>query len=81
MAPRLEKTAVEKIDVVDIFRKSEDVLPIVESAIKMGAKIIWMQEGIINNEAADMARAAGLSVVMDHCMLKEHRKLSAWIYD
>ncbi len=65
----------EKIDVVDIFRRSEFVMPIVESAIRMGAKAVWMQEGVADEEAAQRARAAGLKVVMDRCMLKEHRRL------
>lgn len=62
------------IDVVDIFRRPEDVLPIVDEAIKIKAKVIWMQEGIINEEAAEKAGKAGLEVVMDHCMLKEHKR-------
>jgi len=65
----------EPVDVVDIFRRSEAVLPIVEDAIKIGAKAVWMQEGVINEEAASLAKEAGLLVVMDRCMLKEHRKL------
>jgi predicted CoA-binding protein len=64
-----------KIDVVDIFRNSEDVPPIVDEAIKIGAKAIWMQEGITNGEAASKARDAGLLVVMDKCMRKEHLRL------
>jgi uncharacterized protein len=60
------------IDLVDIFRKSEDVLPIVEEAIARGAKAIWMQEGVVNEEAAARAAQAGLPVVMDHCWRKEH---------
>lgn len=63
------------IDVVDIFRRSEDVMPIVEEAIERGARVIWMQEGIRNEEAAKMAEDAGLEVVMDRCMLKEYRRL------
>ena len=63
------------VDVVDIFRKSEDVLPIVEEAVKVGAKTVWMQEGVINEEAAEYARKAGLRVVMDRCMLKEHQRI------
>lgn len=59
------------VDVVDIFRRSEDVLPIVEEAIVIGTKAVWMQEGIVNEEAAAEARKAGLLVVMDHCMRKE----------
>ncbi|NIQ39587.1 MAG: CoA-binding protein [Proteobacteria bacterium] len=65
-----------EIDVVDIFRKSEDVPPVVEEAIKTNAKTVWMQEGIINEEAAQKAEAAGLRVVMDRCMLKEHRRFT-----
>ena len=60
------------IDLVNIFRKSEDVLPIVEEAIAHGAKAIWMQEGISNEQAAIRARESGLLVVMDRCWLKEH---------
>ncbi len=65
----------EPVDVVDIFRRSDDVLLIVEEAIKIGAKAVWLQEGIINEQAAARAREAGLMVVMDKCMLKEHQKL------
>jgi predicted CoA-binding protein len=65
----------ESIDVVDIFRRSEEVSPIIEEAIKIGAKAVWMQEGVVNEEAAARARKAGLMVVMDKCMLKEHQKL------
>jgi predicted CoA-binding protein len=65
----------ESVDVVDIFRRSEEVLPIVKEAIRIGAKAVWMQEGVINEEAAAWAREAGLMVVMDKCMLKEHQKL------
>ncbi len=67
----------EHIDVVDIFRRSEDVPPIVEEAIKVKASAVWMQEGVIHDEAAERARRAGLRVVMDKCMLKEHQRLSA----
>ena len=65
----------EKIDVVQVFRKPEDVPPVVESAIKVGAKTVWMQEGIVNEEAAQKAREAGLQVVMDACMRVTHRRL------
>ena len=65
----------QKVEVVDIFRRSEDVPPIVDEAIKIGAKAIWMQEGIINNSAAEKAQSAGLLVVMDKCMRKEHIRL------
>jgi predicted CoA-binding protein len=65
-----------KIDIVNIFRKSQYVPEIVEQAIRMGARAVWMQEGVIHEEAAAKARAAGLDVIMDRCILKEHRKLS-----
>jgi predicted CoA-binding protein len=64
----------EKVDIVDIFRRSEYVPDIVDSAIRIGAKSIWMQEGVIHSEAAEKARAAGLFVVMDLCILKEHAR-------
>ena len=64
----------EKIDIVDIFRRAEEVAPAVESAIRVGAKVVWMQLGIENEEAAEKARAAGLVVIEDACILMEHRK-------
>jgi len=64
-----------KVEVVDIFRKSEDVPPIVEEAIQRGAKVIWMQEGITHKEAGEKAEKAGLKVIMDRCMKKEHQRL------
>jgi hypothetical protein len=67
----------EPVDLVNIFRQSQFVPEIVEAAIRIGAKGIWMQEGVIHEEAAGQAREAGLEVVMDHCILKEHRKLVA----
>ena len=67
----------ETVDVVDIFRRSEGVPPIVEEAIKIGAKAVWMQEGVINKEAAARAMEAGLLVAMDRCMLKEHQKMQS----
>jgi uncharacterized protein len=67
----------EHVDIVDIFRRPECVPEIVDSAIRIGAKGIWMQEGVVNDEAAGKARAAGLEVVMDRCILKEHRKMLA----
>ena len=70
---RLENVP-EKIDIVDVFRRSEYVPEIVESAIRIGAPTVWMQEGVIHEEAAARAREAGLKVVMDRCLLKEHRK-------
>jgi len=64
----------EMIEIVDVFRRSEDVPPVVEGAIRVGAKVVWMQLGIENAEAAARARAAGLIVVEDACVLVEHRR-------
>ena len=71
--PRLEDVP-EKVDIVDIFRRSETVPGVIESAIRIGAGAVWMQEGVIHSEAAERARRAGLTVVMDLCILKEHVK-------
>ena len=65
----------EAVDIVDIFRRSEFVPEIVEAAIRKGAKVIWMQEGVVHEDAARRAEAAGLQVVMDRCILKDHRRL------
>lgn len=65
----------EEPDIVDVFRRSEAVPAIVDSAIRIGAKAVWMQEGVANEEAAARARAAGLLVVQDTCILKEHHRL------
>src|SRR5258708_38625355 len=70
--PRLED-APQKIEIVDVFRRPEEVPPVVDSAIRVGAKGIWMQLGIANEAAARTAQAAGLTVVMDACMLIEHK--------
>jgi predicted CoA-binding protein len=64
----------EKIDIVDVFRRSEFVPEIVEEAIRLKVPAIWMQEDVIHEEAAEKARKAGILVVMDLCILKEHRK-------
>ena len=64
------------IDIVDIFRRSEFVPAIVEAAIRKGARVIWMQEGVVHEEAAQRALAAGLKVVMDRCILKDHRRMA-----
>lgn len=64
----------ERIDLVNVFRRSEFVPPIVESAIRIGAQAVWMQEGVLHEEAARQAQEAGLEVVMDRCLMKEHRR-------
>jgi predicted CoA-binding protein len=65
----------EKVEVVDIFRRSEEVMPVVEAAIRIGAKAVWMQTGVINEGAAAKARDAGLLVVMDKCIREQHQHL------
>ena len=69
------KSIPEKIDVVQVFRRPEDVPPVVDDAIQVGAKVVWMQEGIVHEEAAQKARQAGLEVVMDACMRATHQRL------
>ena len=76
MPPEIQKT----IEIVDVFRPSEDVPPIVEQAVKLHAKygnlrVVWMQLGIVNEGAAEVAKKAGLTVVMDKCIMVEHRRL------
>jgi uncharacterized protein len=66
----------ERVDIVDIFRRSEFVPDIVESAIRIGARAVWMQEGVVHEEAAAKAAAAGLAVFMDRCILKDHRRIA-----
>ena len=69
-------TAVpEQVEIVDIFRRSSDVLPIVEQAIEIGARVVWMQEGVVNEAAATRAREVGMAVVMDKCIRKEHERI------
>ena len=69
------KDIPEKIDIVDCFRKSEDIEPIAKEAIAIGAKVLWMQLGVMNEKAAKMARDAGLEVVQDRCVKIEHGRL------
>ena len=64
----------ERIDIVDVFRRSDAVPEVVEQAIQIKANVIWMQEGVVHHEAAEKARQAGIFVVMDKCILKEHIK-------
>jgi len=65
----------EKIDLVDVFRKTQDVMPIAEDAIAIGARVLWQQLGVRNEAAAEKARAAGLEAVVDHCVKIEHGRL------
>ena len=69
------KAIPEKVDIVDIFRKSSEIGPIVDQAVDIGAKAVWMQPGIVNEEAAQMAVDAGLCAVMDLCIKIEHSRL------
>jgi predicted CoA-binding protein len=71
--PDLESVP-EKIDIVDIFRRSDLVAPIVDAAIRLGVRGVWMQEEVVDEASAARARAAGITVVMDRCILKEHRR-------
>jgi hypothetical protein len=67
-----------QVDIVDIFRRSEDVMPHVREAIERGdGKVIWMQEGVVNERAAGKAREKGLEVIMNACMMKSHKKLGS----
>ena len=65
----------QPVDVVDVFRRSEHVVPIARAAVEIGAKVLWLQDGVVNEEAAEIAREAGLAVVMDDCMLRRHTVL------
>ena len=65
----------DAVDIVDVFRPSEEVLPVVREAVKKNPKVIWLQEGIHNSEAEDLARKAGIEVVFNRCMLAEHQRL------
>ena len=65
----------EKIDIVNVFRRSEDTPPIAEQAVAAGARAVWMQQGVINQDAADLARKGGLMCIMDFCIKIEHARL------
>ncbi|HIC39269.1 MAG TPA: CoA-binding protein [Candidatus Marinimicrobia bacterium] len=69
------KDIPKPVDVVDVFRRSEHVFPIAEAAIEIGAKALWLQDHVINEEAAQLAEDAGLFVVMNDCMLRRHRQM------
>ena len=68
-------TIDQAVDIVDIFRPSQDVLPIVRDAIRKGVKVVWMQEGIYNKEAADEAKKHGIKAIWNRCIMKEHMRL------
>ncbi len=65
----------EPVDMVDVFRRSEDVLPIAQAAVKIGARVLWQQIGVVNREADALARAAGMHSVMDRCVKIEHARI------
>jgi len=65
----------QEIDIVDVFRPSDQVLPLIQEAIKKKPKVIWLQEGIHNSEAEELARKEGIKVVFNRCMLAEHQRL------
>jgi predicted CoA-binding protein len=65
----------EPIDIVDVFRRSETCVPVAEDAVKAGAKVLWLQQGVVNEEAAAIAREAGLTVIMDRCIKVDHALL------
>jgi predicted CoA-binding protein len=72
----LRELAGQGVDCVDVFRRSEEVLPHVDEAIAIGARVFWMQDGVLSPAAAEKAHAAGLTVVMDRCMLVDHLRLA-----
>jgi predicted CoA-binding protein len=64
-----------KVDIVDVFRRSSKVVPLAEDAVAAGAKVMWFQQGVINEQAADIASAAGITVIMDSCIMVEHKSM------
>lgn len=75
LAEAAASVAPKRIDIVDVFRKAEDIIPIAREAVAIGAGCLWLQLDVVNEEAAAIARVAGLDVVMDHCTKIEHRNL------
>ena len=76
-----EIPAPGKVDIVDVFRRPEFVLTVAEDAIEAGARVLWLQQGIVNEEAAELAARAGLSVVMDRCIMVTHKSMKLGISD
>jgi predicted CoA-binding protein len=72
--PSLRDLAGRRIDVVDVFRRPGEVLPHVDEAAAIGARVFWMQDGVVSRAAAERAHAAGMTVVMDRCMLRDHAR-------
>ena len=68
-----------KVDIVDVFRRPEFVLPVAQDAVAAGARVLWLQQGIVNDEAAELAAGAGLSVVMDTCIMVTHKSMKMGI--
>jgi len=64
-----------KIDIVDVFRRSSQVLPLTGDAVDAGAKVMWLQQGVVNEQAADIASKAGITVIMDSCIMVEHKSM------
>lgn len=71
----LDIPSEKKVDIVDVFRKPEAALSVVEEAVKISPSVVWLQEGVVNQEAADLAKRNGSLVVMDRCMMKEHIRI------
>ncbi|MFO0658240.1 MAG: CoA-binding protein [Polyangiaceae bacterium] len=71
----LEAREIAPVDLVDVFRRSSEVAPVAEAAIEIGARVLWLQDGVIDLASAERAQQAGLTVVMDTCTLREHRRL------
>jgi len=69
------KSIRQSIDIVDVFRRADAVIPVAEEAIEVGAKSLWLQQGVVNQDAATLAEQRGLNVIMDHCIAVEHRRL------
>lgn len=72
----LDIPSEKKVDIVDVFRKPEAALAVVEEAVKISPSVVWLQEGVINQDAAELAKKNSILVVLDRCMMKEHRRIN-----